>query len=113
MNNQYTGAGPNNQQQANTQQNTPRKPEYRAYNVTNTQDGKSHWNPVGAAWMHSDQQGMEIQLDSTPVDGRVTLREIRDQEMQRYDQQHQENTQAQGQNLNHAQTQAQDNGQSR
>ena len=64
--------------------NTGRKPDQIAYSVKDTPDGKGHWNRVGAMWKHKDGRGSEIILDSTPIDGRITLREQRDQRMQGY-----------------------------
>ncbi len=68
-------------------QDTPegRKPDFIAYNVTEARDGKGHWNRIGAAWQHRDGEGFDLQLDSFPVYGRVTLRELRDERMQGYE----------------------------
>lgn len=60
------------------------KPDYVAYNVQETQDGKGIWNRVGAAWEHKDGRGLDLSLNSFPVNGRVTLRELRDERMQDY-----------------------------
>lgn len=62
-----------------------RKPDYVAYQVQETQDGKGIWNRIGAAWRHKDGHGVEINLSSLPVNGRVTLREMRDERMQEYE----------------------------
>ena len=62
----------------------PRRPDYRAYQVQDTPDGKGAWNPIGAAWTHRDGKGMQLQLDSIPVSGRVTLREMRQERMNSY-----------------------------
>jgi hypothetical protein len=61
-----------------------RKPDQIAYSVRGTADGKEYWNRVGAMWMHKDGRGAELVLDSVPIDGRITLREQRDQRMQDY-----------------------------
>jgi hypothetical protein len=74
-----------------------RKPNYIAYNVNYAQNGQSYSNRVGAAWNHKDGQGLDIQLESIPVDGRVTLRERRDEQMQAYDNQRQQQGQQQNQ----------------
>ena len=56
-------------------------PDYIAYSVRNRgQDKDAAWNRVGAAWQHRDGKGYDVQLDATPVDGRVTLREQRREE---------------------------------
>ncbi len=61
-----------------------KKPDYVAYNVQETQDGKGIWNRVGAAWEHKDGQGFELNLSSLPVNGRITLRELCEERMQEY-----------------------------
>ncbi len=61
-----------------------RKPDFIAYQVNQTQDGKGVFNRCGAAWTHKDGQGLQIQLDSLPVNGRITLRELREERMQQY-----------------------------
>jgi len=56
-------------------------PDYIAYSVRDRgQDKDAAWNRVGAAWQHRDGKGYDVQLDATPVDGRVTLREQRREE---------------------------------
>ncbi|VAW75396.1 hypothetical protein MNBD_GAMMA13-700 [hydrothermal vent metagenome] len=67
--------------------NAGRKPDFAAYNVRESKDGKGYWNKVGAAWKHRDGKGFDIDLDSVPVNGRVTLRELRDERMQSHEQQ--------------------------
>lgn len=60
---------------------TPKGPDYIAYSVRDRgQDKDAAWNRVGAAWEHRDGKGYDVQLDATPVDGRVTLREQRREE---------------------------------
>lgn len=56
-------------------------PDFIAYSVRDRgQDKDAAWNRVGAAWGHKDGKGYDVQLDATPVDGRVTLREQRREE---------------------------------
>lgn len=81
-----------------------KKPDFVAYNVNTAKDGKGHWNRIGAAWKHNDGQGYEVQLESLPVDGRVTLREMRQTQMQGYEEQQQ----AQRENPQPEQAQAMD-----
>ncbi len=81
-------------EQENTENQGGKKPDYIAYNVQETKQGKPVFNRVGAAWQHKDGQGYEIQLDSMPVNGRVTLREMREKQMQSY--QGQEQSQSNG-----------------
>ena len=49
-------------------------PSHIAYQVRENDEGKAFFNRVGAAFAHKDGQGYSINLDSVPVDGRVTLR---------------------------------------
>ncbi len=51
-----------------------KRPSHIAYQVRDGEQDKSYFNKIGAAWEHKDGQGYNIQLDSVPVDGRVTLR---------------------------------------
>ena len=62
-----------------------KRPDFIAYSVRDTRDGKGDWSKVGAAWEHRDGQGIDLQLDATPVDGRVTLRELREERMSTYE----------------------------
>ena len=61
-----------------------RKPDFVAYQIQETQDGKDIWNRIGAAWRHKDGHGVELTLNSLPVNGRVTLRELREERIQEY-----------------------------
>ena len=51
-----------------------KSPTHLAYQVREAKDGKGFWTKIGAAWAHNDSQGFNIQLDSVPLDGRITLR---------------------------------------
>lgn len=64
--------------------NAGRKPDQLAYSVKESPDGREYWNRVGALWKHKDGRGAELVLDSVPVDGRITLREQRDQRLEGY-----------------------------
>ena len=57
---------------------TPKKPSHLAYQVSDGQDGKSYFNRIGAAFEHRDHQGYNIALDAVPVDGKITLRTLKD-----------------------------------
>ncbi len=35
---------------------------------------KSYWTRIGAAWPHKDGNGFNIQLESIPLDGKITIR---------------------------------------
>jgi len=48
-------------------------PGYIAYQVREGTD-KGYFTRIGAAWSNKDGKGFNIQLDSVPLDGRITLR---------------------------------------
>lgn len=56
----------------------PSKPSHIAYQVRDGGEGKSYFNRVGSAFAHGDGKGFNVILDSTPVDGKVTLRTPQD-----------------------------------
>lgn len=62
-----------------------RKPDYAAYSVQETRDGKGFWNRIGAGWEHGDDMGIDVQLDSLPINGRVTLRMKADERLKEYE----------------------------
>ena len=42
-------------------------------------DGKdARWTRIGAAWAHNDGKGFSVQLESVPLDGRISLRVAED-----------------------------------
>jgi hypothetical protein len=49
-------------------------PTHIAYHVRNREGGEGFWTRIGAAWAHKDGNGFNIQLESTPIDGHITLR---------------------------------------
>jgi hypothetical protein len=52
-----------------------KSPSHVAYQVRNNREGgKGFWTRIGAAWAHADGQGFNVQLESVPLDGRITLR---------------------------------------
>jgi hypothetical protein len=51
-----------------------KKPSHVAYQVRDRKGRKSLWTRIGSAWRHADDQGFTVQLDSVPLDGRITLR---------------------------------------
>ena len=58
----------------NTQPTASKIPSHIAYTVRDLDNGKSFWTRVGSAWANADGKGFSIQLESYPVDGRITLR---------------------------------------
>lgn len=48
-------------------------PTHIAYHVKKGKE-KSYWTRIGAAWMHKDGKGFNIQLDLLPPYGEISLR---------------------------------------
>lgn len=59
--------------QTNTKTNN-NAPTHFAYQVRDRGEQSAIWTRIGSAWTHADGQGFNIQLDSVPLDGRITLR---------------------------------------
>ena len=55
-------------------------PTHRAFSVRNFGDDnkKSFWTPIGSAWENKDGKGFNIQLEAFPVNGRLTIRPIKE-----------------------------------
>lgn len=58
--------------------NQSKGPSHIAYQVREGEGNKSYFNRIGAVWAHKDGQGFNLQLDSLPVDGRITVRSVQD-----------------------------------
>ena len=58
---------------------TPKKPTHAAYQVRDTKGSKSFWTRIGSAWAHADGKGFNVQIESVPLDGRITLRVASDE----------------------------------
>jgi len=56
-----------------TETTTSKSPAYIAYHVRDGKD-KGYFNKIGAAWLHKDGKGLNLQIDFVPLDGRITLR---------------------------------------
>lgn len=64
---------------SNDNPNQPKGPTHVAYQVREGGEGqKSYFNRIGAVWAHKDGEGFNIQLDSVPVDGRITVRSVQE-----------------------------------
>jgi hypothetical protein len=49
-----------------------KKPTLIAYTVKDRGEGqKDIWTRIGAAWPHGSGNGLSIQLDALPMDGRI------------------------------------------
>ena len=49
-------------------------PSHIAYHVKNGNSGKGRWTEIGAAWANKDGNGFNIQIDTVPLDGLITIR---------------------------------------
>jgi len=71
---QDTRSARGRERQDRREEQAPKRPSFIAYHVREGEDQKAYFNRIGAAFAHKDGQGHDILLDSTPVDGRVTIR---------------------------------------
>lgn len=58
----------------------PRQPSHRAYSVIKRDGQDDYWLNLGLAFPHKDGAGFNIMLQAFPLDGKVVLREIADEE---------------------------------
>jgi hypothetical protein len=49
-------------------------PSHIAYTVRDREGQKAIFTRIGAAWPHKDSNGFNIQIETVPLDGRITLR---------------------------------------
>ncbi|GJL98745.1 MAG: hypothetical protein DHS20C07_04250 [Methyloligella sp.] len=70
------GPRDNNKRDASNNERQPKSkgPSHIAFQVQEGEEGKSYFNRIGSAFPHKDGEGYNVVLNSTPVDGRVTLR---------------------------------------
>lgn len=57
-----------------TSESASKAPTHVAYQIRDGKGDKGYWTRIGAAWQHKDGSGFNIQLESVPLDGRITLR---------------------------------------
>lgn len=62
-----------------------KRPTHGAFQVNESRDGKSYFNRIGAAFEHRDKEGYNVQLDAVPVDGKITLRTLKERVQQTRD----------------------------
>jgi hypothetical protein len=51
-----------------------KSPSHIVYHVRDREGQKAIFTRIGAAWPHKDGNGFNIQIESVPLDGRITLR---------------------------------------
>ncbi len=59
---------------ADKQSSDTNAPNFIAWHVTEKGDN-SFWHRVGAAWYHRDKKGLSLQLEVVPINGKIVLRE--------------------------------------
>lgn len=62
-----------------SQTSTPKAPDFIAFHVQSKGE-KAFWTKVGASWLHQDGNGMTLQLETLPINGRIVLRAPRDEQ---------------------------------
>ncbi|WBT39049.1 hypothetical protein [Hyphomicrobium sp. DMF-1] len=60
-------------------QSETNRPTHAIWQVQGEGD-KARWSRVGAAWLHGDKKGANLKFDSIPLNGRVVVREITEQD---------------------------------
>jgi len=60
----------------------PKAPDFIAWHVQ-TRGENTFWTRLGASWLHHDGNGMSIQLETFPIDGRIVLRAPREETQER------------------------------
>jgi hypothetical protein len=58
----------------------PSNPTHRAYSVIKREGQDDYWLNLGLAFPHKDGGGLNIILQALPIDGKIVLREITDDE---------------------------------
>jgi hypothetical protein len=53
---------------------TSRTPSHIAYHVRDNRGRDAYWTRIGSAWQHADGKGFNIQIETVPLDGRISLR---------------------------------------
>ena len=59
---------------SNNPSSTSKAPSHIAYHVRNKKDGDAFWTRIGSAWQHADGKGFNIQIETVPLGGRMSLR---------------------------------------
>lgn len=64
-----------------TKNSTPpstNRPTHLAFHVREDATKEPFWTRIGAAWPHKDGGGFQVQLETLPLNGRITLRIAKD-----------------------------------
>jgi hypothetical protein len=57
-----------------TESTASKLPSHIVYHVRDREGQKAIFTRIGAAWPHKDGNGFNIQIETIPLDGRITLR---------------------------------------
>ena len=57
-----------------TKTSTGKAPSHIAYQIREREGKKAIWTRIGSAWAHTDGKGFNIQIETVPLDGRISLR---------------------------------------
>jgi hypothetical protein len=60
--------------ESKTKPTETKAPSYIAYHVRDKAGSESYWTRIGAAWPHADGKGLNLVIETVPLDGRITLR---------------------------------------
>jgi hypothetical protein len=55
------------------------QPSHRAYTVIKREGQDDFWLAIGAAFMHQDGDGFNVVLQALPIDGKIVLRQPKDE----------------------------------
>jgi hypothetical protein len=68
--------GDHNMTDSNKAQSAKSKfPSHIAYHVRDrAEGGEAFWTRIGSAWAHADGNGFNLQIETVPLNGRITLR---------------------------------------
>ena len=58
----------------NNQTAASKTPSHIVYHVRDRAGSEGFWTRIGAAWAHTDGKGFNVQIETMPLDGRITLR---------------------------------------
>jgi hypothetical protein len=53
---------------------TSKAPRHAAYHVRGTKAGNAIWTRTDSTWQHADGKGLNIQIETVTLDGRISLR---------------------------------------
>jgi len=54
------------------------QPSFRAYTIIKREGQDDFWLAIGAAFMHQDGDGYNVVLQALPIDGKIVLRQPKD-----------------------------------